>query len=712
MPLKTTTGKHGGPAKGRGATINIEGRYEEWSRDAEDDGWFQEPEEGLAREKTVVAMERAKSIISRNESPDVGFTQSINPYRGCEHACSYCAWGGTPILMGDGRTRPLSQLRPGDEIYGTRRSGFYRRYVKSRVLDHWSVIKPAYRITLEDGTELVTSGDHRLLSNRGWKYVTGTEQGPLQRPHLTLSNKLMGTGKFAEAVLENDDYRRGYLCGVIRGDAHLGRHVYRRSNGRSGRLHQFRLALADPQALLRAQDYLLDREIATNEFRFQAAVGNRREMHAIGTSSIQNFRSIGNLIAWPNAATMEWCAGFLAGIFDAEGSFSLTALRIPNTDPEIVGWTASSLRLFGFRFVIEHLPYTDRKPMDVVRLVGGLREHLRFFHTFRPAITRKLDIEGQAIKSDAKVRVVAIEPLGKAMRLYDITTETGDFIANGVVSHNCYARPSHAYLGLSPGLDFETRLFAKTNAAELLREELAKPSYKCTPIAIGVNTDAYQPIEREHRITRSILEVVHEAKQPVHLITKSALVERDIDLLAPMAKERLVTVTLSVTTLDNAISMRMEPRASAPARRLKAIERLTAAGIPTTVNVAPVVPFLTDSEMEAILEAAAKAGAIGAGYQLMRLPWEVKDVFKAWLEENFPLKAAHVMSRVHEMREGRDNDPSFGSRMRGTGLFAELLRRRFQVARQRFGLDGHAMDFELDTARFRPPSQAGQGSLF
>jgi len=365
MPLKTTTGKHGGPARGRGATINLEGRYERWSRDAEDDGWFQEPEEGLAREKTVVTIERAKSIISRNESPDVGFTQSINPYRGCEHACSYC-----------------------------------------------------------------------------------------------------------------------------------------------------------------------------------------------------------------------------------------------------------------------------------------------------------------------------------------------------------YARPSHAYLGLSPGLDFETRLFAKTNAAELLREELGKAGYKCTPIAIGVNTDAYQPIEREYRVTRSILEVVREAKQPVHLISKSALVERDMDLLVPMAKERLVTVTLSVTTLDNEISRRMEPRASAPARRLKAIERLSAAGIPTTVNVAPVVPFLTDSEMEAILEAAARAGAVGAGYQLMRLPWEVKDVFKAWLEANFPLKAAHVMSRVRDMREGRENDPEFGSRMRGTGLFAELLRRRFQVARERFGLDGHGMDFELDTSLFRPPSRAGQGSLF
>lgn len=712
MPLKTTAGNHGEAAKGRGATINIEGRFERWSRDAADDGWFQEAEEGANRPKTIVTIERAKSIISRNDSPDVGFTQSINPYRGCLHGCVYCLSGQTPILTADGRIRAISEIRKGDEIYGTRVSGAYRRYTKSRVVDHWSSIKPAYRVVLEDGTELVSSGDHRFLSDRGWKHVIGAEQGPLRRPHLTRSNKLMGTGQFAEAVLDNQEYRRGYLCGMIRGDAHLGTYSYERKNGGIDRVNSFRLALCDPEALLRAQDYLLDWDIATNEFRFQAAVGSRREMNAIGAASRWKFEAIRNLIAWPNAPTLEWSAGYLAGIFDAEGSFSQTVLRISNTDAQIIGWIATCLRAFGFRFAIEDQPYQDRKSIQTVRLVGGLPEHLRFFHTVRPAITRKLDLEGQAIKSDAKLRVVAIEPLGKAMRLYDITTETGDFIANGVVSHNCFARPTHAYLGLSPGIDFETRLFAKTNAAELLREELSKSSYRCSPIAIGVNTDAYQPIEREHKITRSILEVVHEAKQPVFLITKSALVERDIDILAAMAKERLVSVTLSVTTLDNEVSRRMEPRTSAPARRLKAIERLAAAGIPVSVNVAPVVPFLTDFEMEPILEAAAKAGARGAGYLLMRLPWEVKDIFKAWLEENFPLKAAHVMARVREMRDGRENDPEFGSRMKGTGLFAELLRRRFEIACAKYGFHGRDEDFDLDTTLFRPPSPPGQQRLF
>lgn len=275
----------------------------------------------------------------------------------------------------------------------------------------------------------------------------------------------------------------------------------------------------------------------------------------------------------------------------------------------------------------------------------------------------------------------------------------------------CYARPSHAYLGLSPGIDWETRITAKINAAEILRKELAKPGYRCETLAIGVNTDAYQPAEREHRITRSILEVVHEASHPVSLITKSALIERDIDLLAPMARARLVNVTLSVVTLDHGISRYLEPRASAPARRLLAIKRLTEAGIPVHVNVAPVIPFLTDSELEAILEAAAKAGAVSAAYTLLRLPWEVKDIFRAWLDAHYPLKAAHVMSRVHEMRGGRDNDPNFGSRMKGQGLFAELLRQRFDKACARIGLSrGH--DFELDRSLFVPPSTHGQGRLF
>jgi DNA repair photolyase len=274
----------------------------------------------------------------------------------------------------------------------------------------------------------------------------------------------------------------------------------------------------------------------------------------------------------------------------------------------------------------------------------------------------------------------------------------------------CYARPSHAYLGLSPGLDFETRIFAKPEAARLLREEISRPGYRCEPINIGSNTDGYQPIERTRRITRSILEVLSEASHPVAIITKSALVERDIDLIAPMAGNGLVAVAISVTTLDAGLARRMEPRASAPARRVEAIRRLAEAGVPVGVNVAPIIPFLTDHEMESILEAAAKAGAGWASWTLVRLPWEVKDLFRAWLEEHVPLKAAHVMSRLHEMRGGRDNDPRFGTRMSGEGLLSDLLRRRFDVACRRLGLAKRPPGLVREL--FRPPSAGGQLGLF
>jgi DNA repair photolyase len=274
----------------------------------------------------------------------------------------------------------------------------------------------------------------------------------------------------------------------------------------------------------------------------------------------------------------------------------------------------------------------------------------------------------------------------------------------------CYARPTHAYLNLSPGLDFETKLFAKVNAAELLREELARPGYQCDVIALGANTDPYQPIEREFRITRQILEVLAECEHPVGIATKSSMVERDLDLLAPMAQQRLAQVFVSIATLDHEIARRLEPRAVAPQRRLQAIKQLSEAGVPCGVLVAPVIPFLTDSAVEKVLEAAREAGASMAGYVLLRLPYEVKDLFKAWLEEHYPLKASHVMSRVRAMRGGKEYDSEFGSRMRGEGELADLLEKRFRIACERLGLNQR--DWELDTKRFKPPQRGGQLPLF
>jgi DNA repair photolyase len=273
----------------------------------------------------------------------------------------------------------------------------------------------------------------------------------------------------------------------------------------------------------------------------------------------------------------------------------------------------------------------------------------------------------------------------------------------------CFARPSHAYLGLSPGLDFETRLFYKADAARLLEAELSRPGYVCKPITLGANTDPYQPVERTQKVTRAILEVLARARHPVTVITKSALVLRDLDLLADMAKDGLAAVGVSITSLDSELKRRLEPRAASPQARLRALSGLSAAGVPCGVMVAPVIPALTDHEMEGILEAAAATGANWAGYVLLRLPYEIKDLFTEWLSEHYPERAAHVMSLIHSMRGGRANDPNFGSRMRGTGPYAELLRGRFRLACARLKLVTGGRD-SLRTTLFRPPGP-GQAQL-
>lgn len=275
----------------------------------------------------------------------------------------------------------------------------------------------------------------------------------------------------------------------------------------------------------------------------------------------------------------------------------------------------------------------------------------------------------------------------------------------------CFARPTHTYLGFSAGLDFESRILIKPEAAKLLRKELAKPGYKCAPIAMGTNTDPYQPLERKHRITRQILQVLAEHNHPVTIVTKNALVERDIDILAPMAALNLARVLISITTLDKDICRTLEPRAAAPHRRLQAIRSLHEAGIPVGVMTAPIIPVLTDAEMESILEAAREAGASMAGYVMLRLPLEVAPLFEEWLNTYFPLKATHVMSIVRQIRGGKTYDSSFHQRMRGSGLFADMIAQRFKLATSKLGLNAERSP--LDTSLFSPPKLPGtQFGLF
>ncbi|CAM4145299.1 PA0069 family radical SAM protein [Bordetella muralis] len=272
----------------------------------------------------------------------------------------------------------------------------------------------------------------------------------------------------------------------------------------------------------------------------------------------------------------------------------------------------------------------------------------------------------------------------------------------------CYARPTHAYLGYSPGLDFETRLIAKANAVDVLRAELARPGYRVSPINIGSATDVYQPIEREWQLTRGVLELLLQTRHPATIVTKNALIERDLDLLQPLAEQRLITVYISVTTLDTEMARTLEPRASAPWRRIQAIRTLTNAGVPVGVLVAPIIPFINDESLERILQDARQAGACYASYTVLRLPWEVKAVFQEWLEAHFPDRAQRVLHRIEDMRNGRRNDPQFGTRMRGTGLWANLLRQRFNLAVRKLGLN--TTRSQLVTHLFQAPRAASPAS--
>jgi DNA repair photolyase len=494
--------------KGRGAANNPANRFE--LRMIEPDP---EALDEVSAPETEIIPDRSRSILTHNDSPDVGFTWSVNPYRGCEHGCSYCVSGETPILMVDGTTRLIRDLQVGDAIYGTVRKGKNLRYTRTQVLAHWKTVKPAYRITLRDGTELVASGDHRFLTERGWKYVLGTAT----RSGLDAMDRLLGPGRVSPSLLDS------------------------------------------------------------------------------------------------------------------------------------------------------------------------------------------------VVESSADLRVVSVEPLGREMELFDITTGTEDFIANGVISHNCYARPFHEYLGFSAGLDFETKIIVKEDAPDLLRKELSAKKWVPEVVALSGVTDAYQPLERRLRITRGCLEVFAEFRNPVGIITKNALVVRDADLLGDLARDNAALVTLSVTTLDKHLAGVMEPRASRPHARLEAIRALTAAGVPVGVMVAPIIPGLNDHEIPAILAAVAEAGAKWAGYVMLRLPHGVADLFSDWLERHFPEHKEKVLGRVREMRGGKLHEGQFGKRMRGEGVLAEQIRALFHLACRRAGLGTKPP--VLSTAAFRS-GRLTQGMLF
>ena len=471
--------------------------------------------------------DHTKQVLAENDSPDLGFRYSINPYRGCFHGCAYCLSGETRILMADGSTKQLADVKPGEHVVGTARYERGRRFVPSLVMDRWATARRAYRLRLDSGAELIASGDHRFLTPDGWRYVIAPGRNKRARLHLQEKDACLGPGK----------------------------------------------------SRLKAK-----------------------------------------------------------GLFKTG-------------------------------------------PRDVASTVAG--------------------------------GVAAVETLGTILPLFDIATQTGDFVANGVVSHNCYARPTHEYLSFGAGTDFERKIVIKPNVAELLREAFEKKSWQGELIMLSGNTDCYQPLENEYRLTRNILEVCAEYRNPVHIITKSALIERDIDILQKLQAEASIGVSVSIPFWNAETARKLEPFVTTPQRRMKAVERLAAAGISVTVNIAPLILGLGDRDVPSILEAAAAAGARGASLIPLRLPGAVKEVFSERLQAGFPLAAERVLRRTREMRGGKLYDSRFGARMSAEGEMWQTVERLFHTTCARLGLnhaEGHRQPRE-NTFR-RPTDKNGQLRLF
>jgi DNA repair photolyase len=628
------------------------------------------------------------------------FGWTINPYRGCSHACAYCLSPETLVMMADGRHIPIWDVRVGDQIIGTEKSGSYRRYVRTTVHAKWQTRKRAFRITLGDGTILVASGDHRFLTERGWKHVTGAMSGPGTRPYLTPNNKLMGFGMLGVDQLDQPqyfsaDYRRGYLYGIVRGDAHVGHYSYVRASGVIGDVHRFRLALADVEALNRSRTYLEVEGVATTTFAFGPETSTRRAMTAIRTSKKRDVEQIERLIAWRSDETHEWHAGFLAGIFDAEGSNSRGVLRISNSNEEILEQTRQSMDEL-------QITHTTDGPNSIgvsnIRVIGGLPMRQRFFRLTGPAITRKLTVQGAAVKSNARLRVVSVEDLGEMTDMIDITTGTGDFIANGVISHNCFARKTHEYLDLDSGKDFDSEIIVKVNVAEVLAKELARPSWGRHPVALGTNTDPYQRAEGRYRLMPGVIAALAESGTDFSILTKGTLLRRDLPLLAEASRVVGVGLAMSIAVYDDELQQSVEPGTPTTAARLATVTAARELGLDCEVFMMPILPYLTDTgaHLERALSQIRDAGATSVLYGALHLRSGAKEWFMRWLADSHP----ELVERYRVMY--------------GTGSYAPKAYRRWLGAKiapliRRYGLEHGMADPATGSARSRSLAGSGEG---
>ncbi|MBB5959456.1 DNA repair photolyase [Saccharothrix tamanrassetensis] len=517
---------------------------------------------------------RAKSVLNRVPGGRLPFGWTVNPYRGCTHGCTYCLAGDTPVLLADGRTKPIAELSVGEEVFGTREG----RFVTTRVRAHWTTVKPAYRLTLEDGTQVVASGDHRFLADDGWKHLTPGRCADFEeRPFLVKGARLVGTGRFAAPPAVNDEYRRGYLWGVVRGGLP-----------------------SDPDVLARAQEY--------------AGGAIPRE---------------GELVEWPTTPGEDWSKGFLAGVFDARGSATAGELVLSSSDSVVFEAAVLALMRLKVAHVVE---------VRGVRITGGLAEKLRFLHLTGPVVARGNVVQGMEVPRRTQLGVVSVEALGVTRTLYDITTGTGDFVANGLVSHNCFARNTHTYLDLDAGRDFDTQVVVKVNAVEVLTSQLKSRRWQREHVAMGTNTDPYQRAEGRYALMPGIIKALADSGTPFSVLTKGTVLSRDIPLLSEAAKGVSVGIGVSIALLDRELQAGLEPGTPSPQARLELVRKVREAGLPCGVFVAPVLPGLTDSveRLDELLAEIAAAGASGVTVLPLHLRPGAREWFARWLLRERP----------------------------------------------------------------------------
>nr|WP_296152435.1 MULTISPECIES: intein-containing Rv2578c family radical SAM protein [unclassified Pseudonocardia] len=688
---------------------------------------------------TVFHEVEAKSMLNRvpGGSP-MPFSWTVNPYRGCSHACVYCLDGATRVLLADGRTRPIAELGVGDAVLGTETGpDGVRRYVRTEVLAHWGTDREGWEVELSDGTRLVTSGEHRFLTERGWRHVAPGWCRSGRRPHLRAGETLLGPGAPVEAPEWTPGYRAGYLCGVARADAaHPAAHEgetfpsERLPLETLARLHRMVAAAADPGlpenhaadevpvgvvaagASVRSGLAGLPRDgsgptavpagrcgpgvpgperpAASGSARpasagrpapagpgrwsrvrgepgvwspvpSRPAAGPRVRTRGPGREGEESgprrvplpagggVRAGAGVPAgpsgWPLRPGLDWCAGFVAGVLDAAGVRTADGLvvRVAGVrGRELVEWLVSAGRGLGLRFAASSTAHGGidggrRGGLVEAVLPGDARTVARLVGRVDPTAAAVRDMAGAVVAQEG-AQVVAVRELGTRRPMFDITTGTGDFVAEGVISHNCFARNTHTYLDLDAGADFDSQIVVKVNAARVLDRELRRPRWRREPVAMGTNTDPYQRAEGRYRLMPGILRALAGTGTPFSVLTKGTVLTRDLPDIAAAADDVPVGLGVSIALLDEELHSRLEPGAPSPRARLDLVRRITDAGLPCGVMVAPVLPFLTDSAeaLDAVLERIAAAGATGATVLALHLRPGTREWFLQWLAREHP----------------------------------------------------------------------------